>query len=108
MVEPASITLSFLRMSIMKHAGPGALDQIESLLGDLRSFPSLDEKGRGVFYRKSKAFLHFHEDPTGLCADVRVGEEFERHRVETKKERATFLKIVEAYLGTQPAKEKGP
>jgi hypothetical protein len=55
---------------------------------------ALVEKKPGVFYRKSKAFLHFHEDPSGLYVDVRVGDEFERRRVETAKERGAFLALV--------------
>jgi hypothetical protein len=78
----------------MKHAGPEALDQLEDLLEELRSVAGLVEKKRGVFYRKSKAFLHFHEDPSGLHADVRFGADFERRRVETEKERAVLLGLV--------------
>ena len=26
-----------------------------------------------MFYRRSAAFLHFHEDPAGFFADVRIG-----------------------------------
>ena len=55
----------------MKHAGPGALDQLEPLLAQLRGLGGMVEKKRGVFYRKSQAFLHFHEDPKGLFADLR-------------------------------------
>jgi hypothetical protein len=40
--------------------------------------PALREKARGTFYRGSRAFVHFHEDVTGLFADVRFGEEFQR------------------------------
>jgi hypothetical protein len=63
----------------MKHAGPEALDRLEPLIARIRDLPGLVEKGRGIFYRKSRAFLHFHEDPKGLFADIRVeGEDFER------------------------------
>jgi hypothetical protein len=63
----------------MKHAGPEALDQLEPVLRRIRDLPGLAEKTRGAFYRKSRAFLHFHEDPKGLFADIRVeGEDFER------------------------------
>ena len=71
----------------MRHATSEALDELEPFLERLRSEPGLVEKRRGVFYRRSKAFLHFHEDPSGLHADVRFGEEFERVRVETDRER---------------------
>ena len=80
----------------MKHAGQATLDQLEPFLDELRSIPGLVEKNRGVFYRRSKAFLHFHEDPSGLHADVRVGAEFERQRVETDDERANLLARVRA------------
>ena len=78
----------------MKHAGPQALDDLEPLLAEIRAMPGVVEKSRGVFYRRSKAFLHFHEDPTGMHADVRCGTEFERYRVESVEERAAFLAIV--------------
>jgi hypothetical protein len=78
----------------MRHAGQEALDQLEELLEELRSVAGLVEKKRGVFYRDSKAFLHFHEDLSGLHADVRVGADFERRRVETGKERAALLTMV--------------
>lgn len=75
----------------MKHAGPSTLDALEPLLRDLRALPGLIEKKRGVFYRKSQAFLHFHEDPDGLFADIRDGGDFARYRVSTAAERKTFL-----------------
>jgi hypothetical protein len=78
----------------MKHAGREALDRLAPLIEELRSTAGLVEKKSGIFYRKSKAFLHFHEDPSGLYADIRVSDEFERRRVETAKERAAFLSLV--------------
>lgn len=67
----------------MKHAGPAALDTLEPLLTELREITGLVEKGRGVFYRKGRAFLHFHEGPKGLFADVRNedGGDFDRIEV---------------------------
>ena len=78
----------------MKHAGPDALDILEPLLAEIRAVPGLVEKSRGVFYRRSKAFLHFHEDPTGLHADIRTGDDFERRRIETAAERDALLAAV--------------
>ena len=78
----------------MKHAGEEALASAEPLLDELRTVPGLVERKHGVYYRKSRAFLHFHEDPSGLHADVRVGEDFERMRVETEAERAALLALV--------------
>ena len=85
----------------MKHATAAALDRLEPLLAALRTLPGLREKSRGVFYRKSGAFLHFHEDPKGLFADIRRADgDFDRHRVETEDERAEFVRI--ALLGRRP------
>ena len=68
----------------MKHAGAAALDQIDPLIARIRALPGLKEKSRGVFYITSRAFLHFHEDPKGLFADVRTadGKDFERFKVD--------------------------
>ena len=75
----------------MKHATASALDRLEPLLAELRELPALTEKSRGVFYRMSAAYLHFHEDKADLFADIRRADgEFDRHRVETEDERAVF------------------
>ena len=87
----------------MKHAGADALDRLETLLAVIRSLPGLTEKGRGVFYRGGRAFLHFHEDPKGLFADARLtGADFDRLRVETAEERDRLLASLSAEL------KKGP
>jgi hypothetical protein len=54
----------------MRHARDQDLDRIDGLLAQVRTLPGLVEKKRGVFYRKSKGFLHFHEDPKGMFADL--------------------------------------
>ena len=65
----------------------------------LRALPDLKEKSRGTFYRKSQAFLHFHEDPAGLFADVRLdGGDFTRMRVSTKAEQRALMTAVKAAL----------
>ena len=79
----------------MRHARPDALDRLEPLLVRLRALPGLNERSRGVFYRKSKAFLHFHEDGDDLYVDVRLADaDFQRLRVTSQKERAALLKVV--------------
>ena len=82
----------------MKHAGAGALDQLEPLLVSLRELPGIKEKTRGTFYRGSRAFLHFHEHPAGLFADVRLDDEFERVRVTTAGEQRELLQSIMAAL----------
>lgn len=54
----------------MRHARDQDLDRIDELLAQIRTLPGLVEKKRGVFYRKSRGFLHFHEDPKGMFADL--------------------------------------
>jgi hypothetical protein len=75
----------------VRHAGRDGLDQVEPFLEQLRTLSGLVERKRGVFYRKSKAFLHFHEDGSGLYADVKLTGDFERFRVETDEERDFLL-----------------
>jgi hypothetical protein len=83
----------------VRHARQGALDELEPFLERLRAVPGLVEKSRGVFYVRSKAFLHFHEDPSGLHADVRLGPEFSRFRVETAEERDELLTRIQEVRG---------
>ena len=83
----------------MKHATAAALDRLEPLLAELRELPGLREKFRGVLYRMSAAYLHFHEDKAGLFADIRRADgEFDRHRVETEDERTAFIGIARSGL----------
>ena len=80
----------------MKHAGAAALDRLEPLLQQIRARGGLKEKSRGVFYRGSKAFLHFHEDPAGLFADVRAadGRDFDRLKVDEPAGVAELLRRI--------------
>ena len=88
----------------MKHAGPRALDVLEPLLGELRKLEGLTEKSRGVFYRRGKAWLHFHEDPKGLYADLRPSEgaDFERLKVDDDAARAELVARARAALAPDP------
>jgi hypothetical protein len=82
----------------MKHAGSQALDQLEPLIERIRAIPGLKEKSRGVFYLKSRAFLHFHEDPKGLFADLRTadGKDFDRFKVDNPTSWDGFVEAAEA------------
>ena len=84
----------------MKHAGPAALDRLEPVLAAVRALPGPVERKRGVFYLKSKAFLHFHEDPAGLFADLRDarGKDFDRIDVTAEPGRVQLLALVKARL----------
>ena len=78
----------------MKHASTIALDALEPLIAKLRLVDGLTEKKRGVFYRRSSAFLHFHEDPAGFFADVRTGPVWERFPATTPADRRQLLAAV--------------
>ena len=80
----------------MKHAGAAALERLEPLLRTLRAIAPLKERSSGVFYFKSKAFLHFHEDPAGLFADIRAhpNAKFDRLKVDEDAGQTTLLEIV--------------
>lgn len=84
----------------MKHASPATLDELEPLLAEIRTLAGLKEKSRGIFYLKSRAFLHFHEDPKGLFADVRdeSGRDFERIDVTEAPGRARLLAAARSRL----------
>jgi hypothetical protein len=81
----------------MKHATEQTLLELTPLLDELRKRP-MREKKLGIFYVKSKSFLHFHEDPSGLYADLRVGVDFERFPVNTKTQQTAFLKAIDRVL----------
>jgi len=82
----------------MKHAGPQALADLETLLVEIRLLSGLNERKPGIFYRRGQAFLHFHEDAAGLFADVKLGgaPKFERFRVSTPQERQALLTALRA------------
>ncbi|HEV3211859.1 MAG TPA: hypothetical protein VGZ03_00545 [Acidimicrobiales bacterium] len=77
----------------MRHATSEDLGAIDGLVSSLRELAGLTEKRPGVFYRRSKAFLHFHAHDGDLFADVRTdpGKDFERRRVTTKAEQRRLL-----------------
>ena len=92
-----------LKGSQVKHADSDALNKLEPLLRRMRELPGLTEKKRGIFYLKSRAFLHFHEDPRGLFADVRAenGSDFERLEVSDPRSHEGLLQLALARLGDQ-------
>jgi hypothetical protein len=80
----------------MKHAGGAALDRLEPLLIEVRARPGLRERHRGVFYAKGGAYLHFHEDPSGLFADLKVEGDWIRFDVTTPSGRQALMEKMKA------------
>ena len=83
----------------MRHPRDGELDQMVPVLEQLRGIDGLVERTTGVFYRRSKAFLHFHVDDDDFYADVRLdGVGFERMKVTTKPEQRALVAAVRRAL----------
>jgi hypothetical protein len=82
----------------MKHATAFTLDKLEPLLIQLREIPGLKEKSRGCFYRKSKSFLHFHEDPAGLFADIDDGTVWRRMPVNSESEKKEMIEVAKKII----------
>jgi hypothetical protein len=82
----------------MKHASPAVLEGLSALLDSIRQRRGLSERKLGIFYRKSKSFLHFHEDPAGLFADLRTDSDFKRYPINTRPEKDALLRAVDAAL----------
>jgi hypothetical protein len=80
----------------MRHASVEDLEDLAGLLTELRAVEGLTERNPGVFYRRSRAFLHFHHDPAGMFADLRLGDDFVRFPVRTPQQQADLLKKVRA------------
>jgi hypothetical protein len=83
---------------LVTDAGRAALDWLEPMLRSLREMPALRETGRGTFYRGARAFVHFHEDPTGLYADVRFGDDFDRIDVTTTAKQQKLARRIRTAL----------
>lgn len=85
----------------MRHLAADDLERIQPLLAELRAADGLIEKKPAVFYRKSKAFLHFHVDGDDVFADVRLDAgEFMRMRVTTAREQAALVHAVRSSTGS--------
>ena len=83
----------------MRHITPERLEELRPLLERLRHLDGLVEKRPGGFSIKSRAFLHFHEDPEGLFADVRLdGPEFTRMRVSDPAEQDALVAAIKGAL----------
>ena len=69
------------------------------MLTELRAIEGLTEKSPGAFYRKSRAFLHFHADGDDTYADLRVeGDAFDRVRATTETEQQALVATVRRAL----------
>jgi hypothetical protein len=85
----------------MKHAGAEALAVLSELLQKLRNRPGLIERKPGIFYVKSRAFLHFHEDRAGFFADLRQGGDWLRLAVNDLGDQERLLAAVDRTIDAE-------
>ncbi|NKB99359.1 MAG: hypothetical protein GKR90_12815 [Pseudomonadales bacterium] len=83
----------------MRHATPQMLKPLKPFFEKLGTLESLKEKKTGVYYFKSKAFLHFHEDDGRIFADVKLNPPaFDRVPATTETEQADLFESIRAFL----------
>ena len=87
-------------LASVKHASESTLEGLSAFLDRLRSIDGLVEKRPGVFYRRSKAFLHFHEDPSGIFVDIRlnIDDPFTRLPVTTRSQQSELISTIKRAL----------
>lgn len=77
-----------------------ALDRIAPLLDVLRAHPALREVRPTVFHLNDRDFLHFHDEPGGIFADVRLTKGFVRMPVSSRSEQAELLERIDQSLSS--------
>jgi hypothetical protein len=82
----------------MRHATHEDLQPLAPLLVRLRALPGLTEKKAGTFYKKSAAFLHFHEDRGALYADIKQEGSFMRYAMDSNAAQTKLLALARRLL----------
>jgi hypothetical protein len=67
----------------MGRATKSTIEALAPLYEEVRAhcIPGLEIKANGAVYQKRNGILHFHEDATGVQADVKVNGEWQRIEV---------------------------
>ncbi|HXH31814.1 MAG TPA: hypothetical protein VNJ01_13460 [Bacteriovoracaceae bacterium] len=84
----------------MGHTKFEDLSDLSDELNKVRTLIGLKENCPGIFYFKSKPFLHFHDKDGVRWADIRVNDEWLKLDIDflaTKKEKSKFMKKVLDY-----------
>jgi hypothetical protein len=76
------------------------LDRLAPLLEALRAHPALREVRPTVFQLNGRDFLHFHDEPEGIFADVRLTKGFVRLPVSSHSEQLELLERIDHNLSS--------
>jgi hypothetical protein len=76
------------------------LDRIAPLLEALRAHPTLREVRPTVFQLNDRDFLHFHDEPECIFADVRLTKRFVRLPVSSHSEQLELLERIDHNLSS--------
>jgi len=84
------------RMRIVRSKAQNvSLESLEDLIALFRAFPGIRETKPGIFARRrGKPWLHVHQDPDGLVADIRTGKEWERFHMSEPERREAFMAVI--------------
>lgn len=74
------------------------LRKLAPLLSVLRSYSVLQEVRGATFHLSGRDFIHFHDEPDGLWADVRLAKGRVRRSVADAASQAELLEEIEARL----------
>lgn len=84
------------------------LSRLEPLLRAVRGYGVLTEVRPAAFHLDSRDFLHFHEEPDGLYADVRLSRGRIRLPVGTADEQAELLARIDDTLTSLEGHRRQP
>ena len=70
------------------------LETLGPLLSFLRSYDGLNEVRGATFHLNGRDFIHFHDDPDGLWADVRLSKGRIRMPVSTRSEQGEVMERI--------------
>lgn len=76
------------------------LDTLDPLLDALRGYSVLDEVRPAAFQLRDRDFIHFHETPQGIVADVLLAKGRVRMPVSTDAQQVELLERIEPQLSS--------
>jgi hypothetical protein len=83
------------------------LELITPLLEELRRHPALHEVRPTQFHVNGRDFLHFHDAPDGVFADIRLAKGFRRLPVTSRSEQSELLGLVDDLLSSKDSRVEG-